>query len=46
MLAKRRAWPGGRFGIDVRGGGEDYVVIWEDTKPPTVLYVGDPASLG
>jgi len=45
VRAKRRAWSGGRFGIDVRGGGEDSLVIWEETRPPVVLYVGDPAGL-
>ena len=46
VRAKRRAWSGGRFGIDVSGGGEDYLIIWEDPDNPTVLFVGDPANLG
>ena len=46
VRALRRAWSGGRFGIDTRGGGEDYLIIWEDATAPTVLYVGDLASLG
>ena len=47
VRSKRRAWAGGRFGIDVHGGGEDYLIVWEDTRPhPRVLYVADPSRLG
>ena len=46
VRARRRAWTAGMFGVEVVGGGEEYLSVWENTKPrPTVWYLGDPSSL-
>ena len=46
IQARRRAWAAGKLGVEVTGGGEEYLIVWENTKPrPTVWYIRDPSSL-
>ena len=46
VRAKRRAWSGGMYGIDIRHADQDWLIIWNDSGPqPLIVYIGTPTNL-
>lgn len=48
LRAKRRAFSGGLFLIEVRVHGEDWSILWEDDRDEesaTIRYIGETASI-